>query len=74
MSGLTVALAGLLAEAETAAVAGGLTPGGGAIMTVSLSAVVMLNVFCFYRVLTLPASDVQDLNAPLEIDTGDLDE
>ena len=72
MSQLAVVLS-LLAQAE-APLEGGLTPAVWAIMVVSLSAVVFMNVFCFYRVLTIPAGDVQDLNAPLEIDTGDLDE
>jgi hypothetical protein len=49
-----------------------LSSAGLAIMIVSLSAVVGLTVFCFYRVLTLPSGAVEGrLNAPLEIDTGD---
>lgn len=63
----------LLAQTE-APLNGGLTPAGWAIMVISLSAVISLNIFCFYRVLTISPDDVQDLNAPLEIDTGDLDE
>lgn len=50
-----------------------MTPAGWAIMIVSLSAVLLLNVFCFYRVLTLPPQAAEGhLKAPLEIDTGDL--
>jgi hypothetical protein len=67
--------AGLLALAQSeATLGGGLTTAGWAIMVVSLSAVVLMNVFCFYRVLTIPSDDVRDLKAPLEIDTGDLGE
>lgn len=52
-----------------------MTPAGWAIMTVSLTAVAMLNAFCFYRVLTIPAAAAeQHLKAPLEIDTGDLND
>ena len=63
----------LIAQAETP-LEGGLTLAGWTIMVTSLLAVVLMNVFCFYRVLTISPDDVQDLNAPLEIDTGDLDE
>lgn len=50
-----------------------MTPAGWAIMIVSLSAVLLLNVFCFYRVLALPPETAEGhLKAPLEIDTGDL--
>lgn len=63
----------LLAQTETP-VDGGLTPAGWAIMIISLSAVVSLNIFCFYRVLTISPDEVQDLNAPLAIDTGDTDD
>lgn len=52
-----------------------MTPAGWAIMTVSLAAVLLLNVFCFYRVLSIPAETAQaHLKAPLEIDTGDLND
>jgi hypothetical protein len=45
---------------------------GWIIMTVSLSSVIGLTVFCLYRVLTLPPTEVEHLNtAPLEIDTRD---
>jgi hypothetical protein len=44
---------------------------GWAIMIVSVGSVLALTVFCFYRVLTLPASEMDELKAPLDIDTGD---
>jgi hypothetical protein len=44
---------------------------GWMMMIVSIGAVLALNVFCFYRVLTLPPVEVDDLKAPLEIDTRD---
>ncbi len=50
-----------------------MTPAGWAIMIVSLTSVLLLNVFCFYRVLSLPPEAAEGhLKAPLEIDTGDL--
>lgn len=50
-----------------------MTSAGWAIMSVSLTAVVLLNAFCFYRVLSLPPEAAEEhLKAPLEIDTGDL--
>ena len=46
---------------------------GWIMMLVSVGSVLSLAVFCLYRVLTLPAAEVESLNtAPLEIDTGDL--
>lgn len=50
-----------------------MTPAGWAIMIVSLAAVLAMNVFCFYRVLTLELETAEEhLKAPLEINTGDL--
>jgi hypothetical protein len=40
-------------------------------MLTSVGSVLGLTSFCLYRVLTLPPADVEDLSAPLEIDTGD---
>ena len=49
-----------------------MTPLGCLIMTVSLTSVISLTVFCLYRVLSLPPVEVEDLNvAPLEIETPD---
>jgi hypothetical protein len=49
-----------------------MTPAGWAIMIVSVGSVLALTAFCFYRVLTLPPSEMDELKAPLDIDTGDL--
>jgi len=49
-----------------------MTPLGSVIMTVSITSVIALTVFCLYRVLTLPPVEVEHLNvAPLEIETPD---
>jgi hypothetical protein len=49
-----------------------MTGAGWAIMISSISFVLGLTVFCFYRVLTLPPMEVEEhLKAPLDIDTGD---
>ncbi len=44
-------------------------PAGWIILITSFAVVIGLNVFCFYRVLTLPK---EHMSAPLEIDTQDL--
>jgi hypothetical protein len=44
---------------------------GWTIMIVSVGSVLALTAFCFYRVLTLPAMELDELKAPLDIDTGD---
>lgn len=44
---------------------------GWTIMIVSVGSVLTLTAFCFYRVLTLPAMELDELKAPLDIDTGD---
>jgi hypothetical protein len=50
-----------------------MTPLGWLIMTVSITSVVSLTVFCLYRVLQLPPHEVDDLDvAPLDIETPDL--
>ena len=49
-----------------------MTTGGWIFMIGSLSAVVSLLVFCFYRVLTHPSS-TEHMRAPLDIDTHDAD-
>jgi hypothetical protein len=48
-----------------------MTPAGWAIMIVSVGSVLTLTVFCFYRVLSLPPAEIDELKAPLDIDTGD---
>jgi hypothetical protein len=48
-----------------------MTPAGWTIMILSVGSVLALTTFCFYRVLTLPASEMDELKAPLHIDTGD---
>jgi hypothetical protein len=48
-----------------------MTPAGWIIMIVSVGSVLALTVFCFYRVLTLPASELDEIKAPLDIDTKD---
>ena len=49
-----------------------MTPLGWAMMAISVGSVLGLVSFCLYRVLTLPAAEVEDVNvAPLEIDTRD---
>lgn len=37
----------------------------------SCSAVIILMVYCYYKVLTLPNKEEEDLHAPLDIDTHD---
>jgi hypothetical protein len=46
-------------------------PAGWAIMIVSVSSVLLLTAFCFYRVLSMPPQAEQHLKGPLVIDTGD---
>ena len=48
-----------------------MSPAGWTIMIVSVGSVLALTVFCFYRILTLPASELDEIKAPLDIDTGD---
>lgn len=50
-----------------------MTPTGWAIMIVSVGSVLALTAFCFYRVLTLPPAEIDELKAPLHIDTGDIE-
>jgi hypothetical protein len=50
-----------------------MTPAGWTIMIVSVGSVLALTAFCFYRVLTLPASELDEIKAPLDIDTGDIE-
>lgn len=43
-------------------------------MLASVSSVTALVVYCFYKVLSLPPSEEEDLHGPLDIDTGDREE
>jgi len=50
-----------------------MTSFGWLMMTASISSVIVLTVFCLYRVFLLPAVEVESLDvAPLEIRTPDL--
>jgi hypothetical protein len=50
-----------------------MTPLGWLMMIVSVISVIGLTVFCLYRVLQLPAAEVEHLDvAPLEISTPDM--
>ncbi len=40
-------------------------------MILSVGSVLALTAFCFYRVLSLPPAEIDELKAPLHIDTGD---
>ncbi len=46
-------------------------PSGWLIMLISVGSVLTLVSFCLYRVFSLPASEIEDLEGPLTIDTGD---
>lgn len=46
-------------------------PAGWALMIVSVGAVLALTGYCLFRVLTLPAAEVEDLTSPLEVDVQD---
>jgi hypothetical protein len=45
---------------------------GWLIMTVSISSVIAMTVFCLWRVLTLPPVEATDLHAPSTIEPPDL--
>lgn len=49
-----------------------MTTAGWMIMIASVTGVLSLTAFCMWRVLTLKPAEVAELNAPLEIDTGDI--
>ena len=66
MNGITLILA-LTAEAPTS-----LSAGGAVIMILSVSLVLGLNIFCFWRILREP-EPTEHHHVPLEIDTHDLD-
>lgn len=48
-----------------------MTPAGWIIMILSVGSVLALATYCFYRVLSLPPSEVDQLVSPLDIDTRD---
>jgi hypothetical protein len=50
-----------------------MTAAGWALLVVSCGTVVGLTAWCFWKVLTLPGV-ADELHAPLDIDTHDLDE
>lgn len=44
---------------------------GWTMMLVSVGSVLTLVSYCLYRVLTLPSTDVEEIEGPLTIDTRD---
>jgi hypothetical protein len=62
----------LLAQASGQAVTG-LNTFGLILMAVTITFVLLLNIFCFWKILTEPDPG-EHHHAPLEIDTGDADE
>lgn len=49
-----------------------MTTAGWTIMIVSVGSVCALTIFCFVKLLTVPAQDIiEHVKAPLDIDTGD---
>jgi len=65
------ALLALLAQAATPTEPLRLTSAGWIVMISSIGAVLLLVVYCMYRVLTLPPVEEETLKGPLEIDTRD---
>lgn len=51
-----------------------MTAAGWTIMIVSVGSVLVLTAFCFYRVLSLPPAEIDELKAPINIDTGDTED
>jgi hypothetical protein len=45
--------------------------GGWAVLLISCGTILALNIFCFWKVFTLPREEEEDLHAPLDIDTHD---
>lgn len=64
-------LGALVAAVDTPSESLALTPGGWTVMVASIGVVVVLVSYCLYRVLSLPAVDLEDIEGPLTIDTGD---
>lgn len=48
-----------------------LNSAGWTVMLASVASVLTLVSYCLYRVLSLPAADVDEIEGPLTIDTGD---
>jgi hypothetical protein len=48
-----------------------MTPGGWAVMIVSVGTVLVLVTYCFVRVMSLPPLDMEEIKGPLDIDTRD---
>ena len=44
---------------------------GWILMLVSTTSVTALTVYCLVKVMSLPPVEVEDMHAPLDIDTGD---
>lgn len=51
-----------------------MTAQGWTMMLVSVGSVLTLVSYCLYRVMTLPAVDMDEIKGPLEIDTGDTED
>jgi hypothetical protein len=69
-----ISLPALTLLAQAASEPAGLNPAGWTIMLVSVCSVVLLTVYCMARVLALPPIEVDVLNSPLDIDTGDTED
>ncbi len=61
------------AVADDAIQSSKLSTAGWAVMVSSIAVVIMLVVYCLYRVLSLPPVEQEAIKGPLEIDTGDTD-
>lgn len=48
--------------------------GGWTMLIVSVSAVLTLVTYCVTKVLSLPPADVEEIEGPLTIDTGDTED
>ena len=51
-----------------------MTTAGVIVMTLSITTVIGLVSYCTYRVLNLPAVDLEDIEGPLTIDTHDTED
>jgi hypothetical protein len=71
---LPTSLSALTLIAQAATEPAGLNKWGWTIMLVSVGSVISLTVYCMARVLALPPIEVDVLNSPLDIDTGDTED
>jgi hypothetical protein len=71
---LPTSLSVLTLFAQAAPEPAGLNPAGWTIMLVSVGSVISLAGYCIARVLSLPPIEVDVLNSPLDIDTGDTED